>query len=355
MPHRLTRRSFLTAATAGSAAVFVRRAHAQQPGGARLDEAAKQRSRPEFTFTQYHNQTADSSLHIRLTEMWAAVRNETRGRVEAQVFPLNNNIQGSDPAALKLLVAGDIQFFTLMGGLLSAVVPVADVQQVPFAFRSAPHAHGAMDGALGAFIRDEMRSKGIHGFEVGAFDNGMRQIGSNSRPVVAPTDLSGMRMRVPAGELFNDLFRTLGAEPVTVNSIDIHSALKSGKVDAQENPLALVDSFKLYEVLKFVSMSNHMWSGFNQMAHLPTWQRLPADIKTIIERNVARAVRLQRQDQESANGRLRAELTKRGLTFNDVDQAPFRRALSGFYTKWKARLGNKCWGMLESATGASLS
>jgi tripartite ATP-independent transporter DctP family solute receptor len=341
MSNRLSRRSFLTAATIGSAGVFVCRAHAQQ--------------RAEFTFTQYHNQTADSSLHIRLTEMWTAVRNETRGRVEAQVYPLNNNIQGSDPAALKLLVAGDIQFFTLMGGLLSAVVPVADVQQVPFAFRSAPHAHQAMDGALGAFIRDEMRAKGIHGFEVGAFDNGMRQIGSNNRPVVAPSDLKGMRMRVPAGELFNDLFRTLGAEPVTVNSIDIHSALKSGKVDAQENPLALVDSFKLYEVLKFVSMTNHMWSGFNQMAHLPTWQRLPADVKTIIERNVARAVRLQRQDQESANGRLRAELTKRGLTFNDVDQAPFRRALSGFYTKWKARLGNKCWGMLESATGTSLS
>jgi TRAP-type transport system periplasmic protein len=341
VPCRLTRRSFLTGAAtlvAGSAA-----------------PSARAPQRAEFTFTQYHNQTADSSLHIRLTEMWAAVRNETRGRVETQVFPLNNNIQGSDPAALKLLVAGDIQFFTLMGGLLSAVVPVADVQQVPFAFRSAPHAHEAMDSALGAFIRDEMRAKGIHGFEVGAFDNGMRQIGSNSRPVVAPTDLSGMRMRVPAGELFNDLFRTLGAEPVTVNSIDIHSALKSGKVDAQENPLALVDSFKLYEVLKFVSMSNHMWSGFNQMAHLPTWQRLPADIKTIIERNVTRAVRLQRQDQESANGRLRAELTKRGLTFNDVDQAPFRRALSGFYAKWKARLGNKCWGMLESATGTSLS
>ena len=109
---------------------------------------------------------------------------------------------------------------------------------------------------------------------------------------------------MPAGELFNDLFRTLGAEPVTVNSIDIHSALKSGKVDAQENPLALVDSFKLHEVLKFVSMTNHMWSGFNQMAHLATWQRLPTDIKTIIERNVARAVQLQRQDQEGANGRL---------------------------------------------------
>ena len=340
MPNRYTRRSFLATLTAATAASAATRA---------------QTRRPEFTFTQYHNQTADSSLHKRLTEMWAAVGSETKGRVEAEVFALNNNIQGSDPAALKLLVVGDIHFFTLMGGLLSAVVPVADVQQVPFTFRSAPHAHAAMDGALGAYLRAEMAAKGIHGFPVGAFDNGMRQVTATTRPVVVPADLKGMRMRVPAGELFNDLFRTLGAEPVTVNSIDIYAALRSGKVDAQENPLALVDSFKLYEVVKFVSMTNHMWSGFNQLAHGPTWQRLPSDIQTVIERQLARFVRLQRQDQEAANGRLRAELTKRGLAFNDVDQAPFRRALSGFYGKWKERLGTKCWGLLESSIGTSLS
>lgn len=311
--------------------------------------------RAEFTFTQFHNQTGESSLHARLTEMWTAVRNETGGRVETRVFPLNNNIEGSDPAALTRLVAGDIQFFTLMGGLLSAIVPVADVQQVPFAFTTAPHAHQAMDGALGAYIRDEMAAKGIHGFPVGAFDNGMRQITAVNRPVVEPADLKGMRMRVPAGRLFDDLFRTLGAEPVAVNSIDIYAALKSGKVDAQENPLALVDAFKLYEVVKYVSMTNHMWSGFNQMAHRPTWQRLPADIRAIVERHVARAVRLQRQDQEAANGRLRAELTARGLIVNDVDQAPFRRALSGFYASWKEKLGRKCWGLLEEAAGTSLA
>ena len=155
--------------------------------------------------------------------------------------------------------------------------------------------------------------------------------------------------------MFDDMFRTLGCEPVTINSIDIYAGLKSGKADAQENPLALVDGFKLYEVVKYVSMTNHMWSGFNQMAHLPTWQRLPADIRQTIDRNVTRAVRLQRADQEAANGRLRAELTKRGLIFNDVDQAPFRGQLSGFYKTWKGRLGAKAWSLLETAAGTTLA
>jgi tripartite ATP-independent transporter DctP family solute receptor len=287
--------------------------------------------------------------------MWSAIRQETGGRVEAQVFPLNNNIPGSDPAALKMLVAGEIQFFTLMGGVLSSVVPSADAQQVPFVFRSAPHAHQAVDGALGAYIRQEMEAKGIHGFPVGAFDNGMRQITAVKRAVIVPDDLKGMRMRVPAGQLFDDLFKTLGAVPVTINSIDIYAALKSGKADAQENPLALVDSFKLYEVVKHVSMTNHMWSGFNQMAHLPTWRTLPQDVQAIIERQVGRAVRLQRADQEAANGSLRAQLEKRGLIFNDVDQAPFRKALAGFYANWKERLGAKCWALVEEAAGTRLA
>ncbi len=347
IPKPFTRRSFLTGAAVGSASLFATPL-------VRLGSAMQQR-RAEFSVTQFHNQTAESSLHTRIAEMWTAIRQETGGRVEAQVFPLNNNVAGSDPAALKMLVAGEIQFFTLMGGVLGAAVPVAEIQQVPFAFRTAPHAHEAMDGALGAYIREEMAAKGIHGFAVGAFDNGMRQITAVQRPIAVPADLKGMRMRVPAGQMFDDMFRTLGAEPVTINSIDIYAALKAGKADAQENPLALVDGFKLYEVVKYVSMTNHMWSGFNQMAHLATWQRLPADIKQVIERNVTRSVRLQRQDQEAANGRLRAELTTRGLIFNDVDQAPFRGQLSGFYTTWKERLGTKAWALLEQATGASLA
>src|SRR5688572_19212627 len=97
MRKTLTRRSFLAGAAAGSASLFIRTGAAAQSG------------RAEFTFTQYHNQTAESSLHKRLAEMWSAVRTETGGRVEAQVFPLNNNVAGSDPTALKMLMAGEIQ------------------------------------------------------------------------------------------------------------------------------------------------------------------------------------------------------------------------------------------------------
>ena len=328
----LTRRSFVTGAAVGSITVFARS----------LRAAA-------YTFQQFHNQPAASPLHRRLVEMWAAIRAETGGRVDTQVFPENNRTPGSDPAVLKMLTAGEIQFFTVMGGVLGAAVPAAEVQQMPCWFRSASHALQAMDGALGAYLREEMAAKGIHGFSAGAFDNGMRQIGGTKRPISGPDDLAGVRMRVPAGAMIADTFRALGAEPITINSDGIYEALKTRRVDAQENPLALMELFKLDEVVKYISMTNHMWSGFNLLAHLPTWTRLPGDITAAIERNVATHTRLQRQDQERLNAAARTTLARRGVAFNTVDAAPFRARLSGVYTSWKERLGTRCWSLLEES------
>src|SRR5256885_6574356 len=142
--------------------------------------------------------------------MWTAIRSETRGRVDTQVFAENRKTPGSDPAVLRMLTSGDIQFFTVMGGIIGSVVPAAEVQQMPFSFRSAAHAHRAMDGALGAYLRDEMAAKGLHGFAVGAFDNGMRQIAGTKRPIADPGDLGGARKTVPAGAVIAGTVQTAG-------------------------------------------------------------------------------------------------------------------------------------------------
>jgi TRAP-type transport system periplasmic protein len=103
--------------------------------------------------------------------------------------------------------------------------------------------------------------------------------------------------------------------------------------------------------VKYVSMTNHMWSGFNQMAHLATWRGVPADIKDAITRNVAKYVRQQRIEQGTLNASLRDRFAASGLAFNEVDQAPFRARLAQVYATWKDRLGAKCWSLLEAEVG----
>src|SRR6202007_2828356 len=158
----------------------------------------------------------------------------------------NNKIAGGDPETLKKLLAGEIQFFTLMGGIIGTVVPVAEAQQVPFAFKSSPEAHKAIDGALGAYVGEEMAAKGMHLFPVAGFDNGMRQVATIPRPIVSPQDFGGMKIRGPPGQIMIDTFSAFGAEPVTTSANQIYGALQSGKVEAQENPLGILQGFKLY-------------------------------------------------------------------------------------------------------------
>jgi len=334
MARHWTRRSVLTGAAAAGSAVIVRPALAA-----------------EYRFSQYHNQAAGGTLHQNLTAMWAAVAAETNGRVETTVYPENNRLPGGDPDALKMLIAGEIQFFTLMGGIIGTVVPVAEAQQLPFAFTSAAEAHRAIDGPLGRYIGEEMAARGMYLFPVAGFDNGMRQVASIPRPVAAPQDFVGMKIRVPPGQMMLDTFGAFGAQPVTTSANQIYDALKTGRVDAQENPLAILQGFRLHELVKYVSLTNHMWSGFNAMAHAATWKALPDDIKGVIERNVTKYVRRQRQDQAALNASLRDDFARRGLVFNEVDQAAFRARLPGVYATWKERLGAKCWSLLEAEVG----
>ena len=308
-------------------------------------------SAPDYTFVQYHGQAAGSTLHKNLVAMWAAISADTGGRVSATVHAENGKVAGGDPAALRMLIAGEIQFYTLMGGIIGTVVPVAEVQQVPFAFASAGEAHKAIDGPLGRMIGEEMAAKGMHLFLQGGFDNGMRQVASVARAVATPDDLAGMKIRVPPGQLIFDTFQAFGAEPVIITAYQLHDALATGRVAAQENPLAVLEGFRLYELVKYVSMTNHMWSGFNLMAHLATWKGLTNDIRGVIERNVIAHVRRQRADQSALNASLRQELARRGLKFNDVDQAAFRARLTGVYSAWRERLGTRCWALLEGDVG----
>lgn len=141
----------------------------------------------EYRFVQYHNQAATSTLHQNLTAMWEAVRAETNGRVETKVYAENNKLPGGDPDALKMLIAGEIQFFTLMGGIIGTVVPVAEAQQLPFAFKSAAEAHRAIDGPLGKYIGEEMRRKACICFRLPASTMACARSPRSRAPLQRPT------------------------------------------------------------------------------------------------------------------------------------------------------------------------
>jgi len=305
----------------------------------------------EFNLRSFHNQPADSPLHKRLIEMWSAVATETHGRVHVETFADNNQTPGGDPAVLKMLVDGRLEFFNLNGGLIGTVVPAVNVQGIPFVFRTQTQVYRALDGDLGDYLGQEMRAKGIYAVPQGCFENGFRQISCSARPIRNAADLQGLKMRTPDAPIYVDCWRALGATPVIANFDKLYETLQTHAADAQDNPLNVVELLKLYEVQKYESLTSHMWSGFNLIANLKAWERLPADVQAVIQRNAARFARLQRADNEALNNTLRTRLADRGMTFNTADAASFKAMLGGYYARWKQEIGQKTWTLLERHVG----
>ena len=309
-------------------------------------------SEAKWTAVQVHSQPPASHLQTFLESLWTAVAEETAGRLQVTVHPSSMNIAGAGPNVLKRVVSGEIAFHVLMGPGLAHLVPAMEIQGLPFAFSSSEQIARAMDGALGGYLRTEMAAKGLYAFPCGLMENGFRQIVSAGKPIRNADDLAGYRMRVPGGTIFTEVFEALGATPVTVSVDRLYAALRDGEVDGQENPLVVCDENRLYEVCKYVSITNHIWSGFNVYGNLAFWNALPADVQEIVQRNVKKAVAAQRENVRRVNAALEVELKARGMTFNTADTASFRRRLDdAFYARWKAQLGAIAWGLLEKETG----
>ena len=124
-------------------------------------------------------------------------------------------------------------------------------------------------------------------------------------------------------------------------------------VDAEENPLVVIDTTKMYEVQKYCAMTNHMWDGYWFLINRPPWNNLPPDLQAILAKSVDQAALDERSDIQSMNTGLQDVLKGKGLVFNEPDRSSFKMALrrAGFYTQWKAKYGEEAWSLLEQATG----
>jgi tripartite ATP-independent transporter DctP family solute receptor len=313
------------------------------------------RTRPadaaEFSYKFANNLTLQHPLNIRAGEAVARIKEKTGGRVDIQIFP--NSQLGSDTDTLSQLRAGAVEFFTLSGLILSTLVPSASINGVGFAFKDYGQVWPAMDGALGSFVRADIAKRGLYAFEK-QWDNGYRQITSSSTPVRAPDDLKGFKIRVPPSPLWTGMFQAFGASPTSINFNEVYSALQTHIVDGEENPLAIIDTAKLYEVQKFLSVTNHMWDGFWFLANRRAWDALPADARPIIEAEMNAAAVSERADVAKLNATLQGSLKSHGMQFIDTDPATFRAALkkAGFYSEWRGKFGPEAWGTLEAAVGS---
>jgi tripartite ATP-independent transporter DctP family solute receptor len=293
---------------------------------------------------------ADHPGTLRIKEAAEAIRKDTGGKVDLQVYPTSQ--LGSEPDMISQVRAGAIDIMSTAGTNLQTLVPTAGINGVAFAFKDYDVVWAAMDGDLGAYVRAALAKVNLYAYDK-CLDNGYRNITSATKPIATPADLKGFKIRVPGIPIWISMFKALGASPTAIPFGELYSSLQTKVVDGQENPLALIQSAKLYEVQKYCALTAHTWDGHFIFGNAKKLQALPKEVQESLSKNLNAAALKQREDIAKLNADAQAQLTNRGVTFNKPDPAPFRDLLksSGFYTEWKSKYGDEAWSKLEKYSG----
>jgi tripartite ATP-independent transporter DctP family solute receptor len=304
----------------------------------------------EFELKYATGQDPTHPVNIRAQEALNRIREATSGRVEIKLFPANQ--LGSDTDLLAQVRNRSVDFFNLSSLILATFVPISGITSLGFAFKDYDEVWKAMDGELGNHIRAEIAKTPI--FTVSRiWDNGFRHITSSTREIKGPEDLKGFKLRVPPAPPLTSLFKAFEAAPSPINFNEVYTSLQTKVVEGQENPLAIIATTRLYEVQKSCSLTGHVWDGYWVLGNKRSFGRLPPELQAIVTREIDKSAIDQRSDIAKLSETLKADLTGKGISFIDVQQAGFRKALgaTSFYAEWKQKYGATAWELLEKVSG----
>ena len=302
----------------------------------------------EFEYKLGHDMPRSHPIGVGMVEFAAAVRRETNGRLDIKVFP--DNILGSDPAMVTQLRAGALEMSLQATSPISAISPIANLGFVGYAFKRRRDALAALDGGVGALIRKDVETKGLIGFPR-SWETGFRQMTSDARGIRTPADITGMKLRVPISPITVDMWKAFGASPVPLANSEIYTSLQTHVVDGADGPFVNDFAQRLYEVQKFISVTNHQWSGSWIFMNADAWKRLPSDIQAVVARNADISAIREQRFAEAQNAAASDLLVRHGMTLVSADPASFQARLSAYYSKWKSELGSPAWSVLEQYSG----
>lgn len=277
-----------------------------------------------------HVGVANAPQTLYADEVAKLVKERTQGRIEIQVFA--NSQLGGVAEMVDGVKSGAIAIGHHDFASLGRILPATAVFNTPFVYRDVEHAMRASDprssAALQALNKELIDKGGMR--IVGSFFQGTRHLTSKEK-VLTPADMKGKKYRGVPVKLWSSMLTGMGAIATPVEVSELATALATGLVVGQENPLPNIFNLKLYEVQKYVMLTGHMQSVLSTFVNERVWQGIPAADRKIIEDTMAEVgAKTVAWDKESSD-RYRKELEGKGMTFveekDGLDVAAFRKAV----------------------------
>lgn len=231
------------------------------------------------------NTTAAGGNQSLVAEEFARRVNEKMaGKVKVTVF--NNSQLGNERELLQKLKIGTVDI-SQPSTIMSTISPEFGLFDMPYLLKDRAHVARFVDKVFWSDLAPKAEAKGYK--IIAVYENGIRHITNNKRPIDTPADLKGLKIRIPKGVWRQHMFEAYGAVPAPMEFAELFVALQSGVMDGQENPLTNIYGAKLNEVQKYLSLTSHVYTPSFLTVGTERWAKLPADIRTDIEK-IAREV-----------------------------------------------------------------
>ncbi len=272
----------------------------------------------EITLKLGHLANEQNAWHKAAVKFGEELSTLTDGRIDVQVFP--NETLGKEIDLINGMQLGSVDM-TITGESLQNWAPMAALLAVPYAYQTLEDMDAVASGEIGEKIEQQIVEK-ARIRPIAYFARGPRNLTSN-REIKSPDDLNGLKLRVPNVPLFVDVWKSLGAQPTPMAFSEVFTSLQAGTIDAQENPLALIDSASFNEVQKFVNKTEHVRSWIYLTISEITWGKLSDADKEAVMEAAKRAQAYERDLFSADEERLTKELQAKGMTFVEVDTQAF--------------------------------
>lgn len=303
---------------------------------------------PTMTLRMSTTTSETSPWTIGANKFAELVSEKTGGKVTVNVFPNEQLSNGNQPGGIEQLQNGvtDLSYHSTI--IYSVLDPKYSVISMPWMLPTNEVVDAALNGAPGEAIKELTRSKGIEPLAFG--ENGFRQITNSKKAISSPADMAGLKIRIPAMQMYTDLYRALGGDPTVMNFAEVFTALQQGAIDGQENPLAIIVSSKLYEVQDHISLWNYSYDALILGMNKAKFDSLSPELQKVISDAAIEASAFQVQlnrEEEAKNLQL---LKDNGMTVTEVseaDIAAFREKVAPVYDKYEEIIGKDLMDMFR--------
>ena len=245
----------------------------------------------------------------------------TGGKIKLKGF--GNASLGSDIQMQNALIGGAQEMMVGSTATLVGIVKDFGVYDLPFVFGNEREADAILDGPFGQAMAAKLEEKGLVGLVY--WENGFRNLTNAKRPVTKMEDMQGIKLRVMQNPVYIDMFKGFGANAVPLPFSELFTALETGTVDGQENPVNTIQSSKFYEVQKFLSLTKHVYSPWIVLASKKWWDGLSADEKKVLHESAVASRDFERKDSREAAAKAIDFLKQKGMQVTVVNDKEIER------------------------------